>query len=368
MKLKHLLLPLFALALSAGFTACSDDEPTNGGNGQPTESAPTAAYIINQGNSYGGVVGTIDELDFFDEKNWNYHVDVFNQANGKELGKGPQGAVVSGEKIYVPMFDENLVWVLDKASLTAITSIQTNAPEGVCAAGGFVYVSNNDGYVSRIDTTTLSVTAHEAVGPNPAQLTYSNGYVYVSISDGYNYQENYKNGFKVAKINATTGKKEADISVGMNPGPIAADADGNIFVVCRGDYGMTLPKVQKIDATTAKVTDFADGSLIAIDGTTIYAIQSVTDWSAQPATTNISFKSYNTQTGALISDSFIDKANLAPYPTGIDINPATHDIFICNDPDASGYASDGLLYIYKQDGTFREKFTTGIHPVGVVFK
>lgn len=368
MKLKHLLLPLFALALSAGFTACSDDEPTNGGNGQPTEPAPEAAYIINQGNSFGGVVGTIDELSFDDEKNWNYHVDVFNQANGKELGKGPQGAVVSGEKIYVPMFDENLVWVIDKASLTAITSIQTNAPEGVCAAGGFVYVSNNDGYVSRIDTTTLSVTAHEAVGPNPAQLTYSNGYVYVSISDGYNFQESYKNGFKVAKINASTGKKEADISVGMNPGPIAADADGNIFVVCRGDYAMTLPKVQKIDAATAKVTDFADGSLIAIDGTTIYAIQSVTDRSAQPATTNISFKSYNTQTGELLSDSFVDKATPAPYPTGIDINPATHDIFICNDVDAYGYASDGLLYIYKQDGTFREKFTTGIHPVGVVFK
>ena len=368
MKLKHLLLPLFALALGAGFTACSEDEPS-GGNGEPQpDPTPEAAYIINQGNSYAGVVGTIDELDFYDEKNWNYHVDIFNQANGKELGKGPQGAAVSGEKIYVPMFDENLVWVLDKASLTVIKSIQTNAPEGVCAAGGYVYVSNNDGYVSRIDTASLTITAHEAVGPNPANLTYSDGYVYVSISDGYNSAEGYKNGLKVAKINATTGKKEADISVGMNPGPIAADAEGNIFVVCRGDYAMTQPKVQKIDAATGKVSDFADGSLIAIDGTTIYAIQVVTDWSVQPATSNVSFKSYNTQTGALISDSFIDKANPAPYPTGIDINPATHDIFICNDTDANGYASDGLLYIYKQDGTFREKFTTGIHPVGVVFK
>ena len=56
----------------------------------------------------------------------------------------------------------------------------------ICASEGSIYVSNNDGFVSRIDTTQLKVTAQMSVGPNPQHMLAVGRKVYVSISDGYN--------------------------------------------------------------------------------------------------------------------------------------------------------------------------------------
>ena len=359
--MKQLKLLAIGLMAALAFTACSDDDgPTF--TTDPVEQM-SGAYVINQGNYYGGVDGTMDRLALTADS--TYTQSVFSAANGQSLGSSPQGAVVYGSRIYVPMYAENLVWVMDKTTARIVASIQTNEPEAICAAEGYVFVSNNDGYVSRIDTLTLAVDSHEAVGPNPAQMCTTGGKVYVSISDGYNYGNGYADGCRVAEIDALTGKKVKDIAVGVNPGPIAADADGRVFVVCRGNYADIASAVWAIQTGATEGSELAPASLIAVNGTTLYVINSVTDWGTNQ--TVVDFKTYDTTTGNLRADDFLAGQPKAPAPQAININPQNGDIYVCSDRSSAEYDKPGLLYIYKADGTHLKTFATGIHPMGVVW-
>lgn len=359
--MKQLKLLAIGLMAALAFTACSDDDgPTF--TTDPVEQM-SGAYVINQGNYYGGVDGTMDRLALTADS--TYTQSVFSAANGQSLGSSPQGAVVYGSRIYVPMYAENLVWVMDKTTARIVASIPTNEPEAICAAEGYVFVSNNDGYVSRIDTLTLAIDSHEAVGPNPAQMCTTGGKVYVSISDGYNYGNGYADGCRVAEIDALTGKKVKDIAVGVNPGPIAADADGRVFVVCRGNYADIASAVWAIQAGATEGSELAPASLIAVNGTTLYVVNSVTDWGANQ--TVVDFKTYDTTTGNLRADDFLAGQPKAPAPQAININPQNGDIYVCSDRSSAEYDKPGLLYIYKADGTHLKTFDTGIHPMGVVW-
>ena len=360
--MKQLKLLAIGLIAALAFTACSDDDGpffTIDPVGQMS-----GAYVINQGNYYGGVDGTLDHLTLTGDSAYTQRVFVAVN-NGQSLGSSPQGAVTYGSRIYVPMYAENLVWVIDKTTARIITSIQTNEPEAVCAADGYVFVSNNDGYVSRIDTLTLAIDTHEAVGPNPAQMCATGGKVYVSISDGYNSGGGYVDGCRVAEIDAQTGTKVRDIAVGVNPGPIAADADGRVFVVCRGNYADIASAVWTIPAGATAGSELAPASLIAVNGTTLYAINSVTDWSTNQ--TLVDFKTYDTTTGHLTADNFLAGQPTPPAPQAININPQNGDIYICSDRSSAEYNKPGLLYVYKADGTHLKTYDTGIHPVGVVW-
>lgn len=359
--MKQLKLLAIGLMAALAFTACSDDDgPTF--TTDPVEQM-SGAYVINQGNYYGGVDGTMDRLALTADS--TYTQSIFSAANGQSLGSSPQGAVVYGSRIYVPMYAENLVWVMDKTTARIVASIQTNEPEAICATEGYVFVSNNDGYVSRIDTLTLAIDSHEAVGPNPAQMCTTGGKVYVSISDGYNYGNGYADGCRVAEIDALTGKKVKDIAVGVNPGPIAADADGRVFVVCRGNYADIASAVWAIQAGVTEGSELAPASLIAVNGTTLYVVNSVTDWGTNQ--TVVDFKTYDTTTGNLHADDFLAGQPKAPAPQAININPQNGDIYVCSDRSSAEYDKPGLLYIYKADGTHLKTFATGIHPMGVVW-
>lgn len=359
--MKQLKLLAIGLMAALAFTACSDDDGPIFTT-DPVEQM-SGAYVINQGNYYGGVDGTMDRLTLTADS--TYTQSVFSAANGQSLGSSPQGAVVYGSRIYVPMYAENLVWVMDKTTARIVASIQTNEPEAVCAAEGYVFVSNNDGYVSRIDTLTLAIDSHEAVGPNPAQMCTMGGKVYVSISDGYNYGNGYADGCRVAEIDALTGKKVKDIAVGVNPGPIAADTDGRVFVVCRGNYADIASAVWSIQAGATEGSELAPASLIAVNGTTLYVVNSVTDWGTNQ--TVVDFKTYDTTTGNLRADDFLAGQPKAPAPQAININPQNGDIYVCSDRSSAEYDKPGLLYIYKADGTHLKTFATGIHPMGVVW-
>ncbi len=359
--MKHLKTLLAVLMGALALTACSDD-------GEITVVGPTAsdtlpnAYVLNQGSYYNGIDGTLDAL----LPDGSYTASLFSNVNGQSLGDSPQNGVVYGSHLYIPMYGSNLLWVLDAATLRIVTSIATNSPEWVCAAGGAVFVSNNDGYVSRIDTLSMSVTTKVAVGPNPAQMTSRGDSVYVSISDGYNWSGGCADGKRVAVIDATTGKVTRSLPCGVNPGLLAATADGTLYVVARGTYEGAVVQQIAADGTT---TTLCDGSIIALSGNTLYVINVTTDWTTY--TTALTFKSYDATTGALISDDFLATTadeERPPYPNALSIDPTTGDLYICSDRSASDYDKTGYVYVYHADGSFVSRREVGIHPCDVIFR
>lgn len=370
---KHIKFAALALLLSAGFAACSEnDDPQPSPNPVRGEAG---MYVINQGNQGSKLSSSIDFISVNGTANVS---SMFQAANNQALGSTAQKPIIYGSKMYIPMYDNNLVWVADANTLKIVAKIETNAPEAVCGSEGYVFVNNNDGYVTRVDTTNFAKSQIE-VGPNPASLgiTAYKGKVYVSISDGWNYPS-YDNGKKVAVIDAKTFTKEKDIAVGLNPGQITTDAYGNVFVVCMGNWGNVLPEVWKIDHATSVASKFCDGSFIATRGAqdrgsralaaedALYVINSVTDWNTY--VTTLTSTVYSTTTGAVVLESFLPSDNLPVSTTAIDINPSTGDVYVCSDAAQNDYTSPGYINVYNANGTFLRRLSAGVHPYGVVFK
>lgn len=365
--MKQLKIAALALLAALTFTACDDDDATPPTVIDPVETVQTNAYIINQGNAYGGIDGTIDRL-LCTATDTTYTADAFTAANGQSLGAGPQNAVVYGSRLYVPMNGEKMLWVLNAQTLQIIKKIETSEPMGVCAAGGNVFVSNYDGYVSCIDTLSLTEKAKVAVGPNPEQLVASGANVYVSVSDGMNSTNGYANGYKLAVIDAKTGNLRKHIAVGVNPGPIVAAANGNIYVVSRGNYSDILATVQCVNPSTETVTNIGQGSLIAASGDNLYVINSVTNWTSG-VTTN-SFDTYSTATNSKVS-SFIaesDSKKMPAQPSFIDVDPKSGAIYIGSDKSAFDYDKQGYVYMYGTNGKLLHRFDAGIHPYAIAFR
>lgn len=351
------------LAATLLLAACSDDAPQDPVIDPPTFATGEGAYVLNQGSYYSGIAGSLDRIGLHDD---TYTSNLFATVNGQSLGDSPQNGIAYGSHLYIAMYGSDLVWVVDKLTARIVKQIETRAPEGICAAEGCVYVSNNDGYVTRIDTLSLAPTGQIAVGPNPAQLTAAGGYLYVSVSDGYNSAGGYADGFRVAKVDIAGGafRKVKDITVGMNPGPIEADSEGNVFVVCRGDYAATKPVILKI-APDDSVTDFAPGSNIAVRGTTLYAVYNFTDWTTYESETT--YKAYRTTDGALLDAELLPAGNLPASPIDIDVNPANGDLFIGTQPSAYDYTSPGYVYRYTSAGEFVCRYGAGVYPCAVIF-
>lgn len=361
-SLKHLKFAALALLLSAGFAACSDDETeippvkdwTNDANG---------AYVVNQGNQYGGVTGSVS---FIDLSSWNVTSNAFLSANGQSLGDTPQAAVHYGSKIYIPVYGSNKLWVVDGTSFKKIAEIDTNEPEAVCGAGKYVFVANNDGKLTRVDTLSYATSQIE-VGPNPASLCTANGKVYVSISDGYNYANGYADGKKVAVVNPETFTKERDVVVGTNPGAIVADKWGYVYVVARGNYTTETAKVQRI-ATDYTVSDLCAGQLLAYNDGRLYVLDYTADYSKNNC--QITSTLYLTSASAAPTASTewkLDTAHLPEMPNAIDVNPANGDLYVCSDNGPLGYSSNGFVYVYEANGAYKAKVNVGVHPFGVVF-
>lgn len=377
--MKFLKYAALALLVSVGFTACSDDDPITP---QPTPVRGEGGfYVINQGN-----MGVLDgTLDFFSADGQTRTASIFQTANGQSLGDSPQKPVIYGSRLYIPVYSAGLVWVVNTTTSKIEASIKTNQPEAVCGAEGYLFIANNDGNVTRVDTTDFSKAETLAVGPNPAGLTTTDGKVYVSISDGYNYANGYVDGFKVAEIDAKTFTKTRDIKVGMNPGDITADNYGNVFVVCRGDYGKIKSAIYKFTpSTSAEAADslFA-GSLIAVDNqqrtsrseavlnTQLIVLNAVSDYSDWPnVKTVVTSALYNSVTGEKITDNFLAADNLPLSPISVDINPTTHEVYVCSDATtgADQYTTPGCIMIYSASGSYLRTLTTGVHPFGVAFK
>lgn len=361
MKTKELLkLGAFALICPLFITACddSDDDTPN-----VVVPASTGLYIVNSGNLSSAINGTLSYLDYATS---TMSQKVFSTANGRSLGTTANSAIVYGSKLYILVSNSNTIEVVDKTTCKSIKQIQPTTEQGTsprmaAANGGKVYISMQDGYVARLDTTSLAIDATVKVGPNPEDVVVANNYLYVANSDGNNWNNSYANGKSVSKVKLSSFTEEKKIAVGLNPTKLRADDNGNIFVLAMGDYSATAAKIQKID-TSDKTTDICEGTLMDIKDNTLYVIN------APYGAKTITYIAYNTSTGAKTSDSFVKTAVDAPCAVAVD--PVSGKVFVTSYNLVGGYASyktDGYINEYTADGTLIKKYNTGVGPIGLTF-
>ncbi|HEX8326296.1 MAG TPA: DUF5074 domain-containing protein [Hymenobacter sp.] len=165
-------------------------------------------------------------------------VDAFGSANGgAKLGDVVQDMGVQGTRGYVVVNASSKIEVVDLPSFKTAGTISgieqpryftaTSATRGYVTEWRGVYNSTpaySPGVLSILDLSTNTVTSRVTVGRNPEQLLALGGKIYVP-----NSLEN-----TVSVIDEATGTLTSTIAVSDRPASMAADKDGNVWVLCSG--------------------------------------------------------------------------------------------------------------------------------------
>lgn len=343
---------LLVMAAATWTASCDNDDPVENEN-RPIEVKSVGAYFINNGN-WNQNNGSIQ---FYDYETGMVSGDLYKTANGKGIGD-VQDLCIYGSKLYVSCSTSSKIEVLNmEGKIIKTLNMENVQPRYLEAAEGKVCFTAYDGNVYRLDTLSLEVDKHVAVGDHPEALAYAAGKLYVNISG-------YGTGNQVAVVDLATFNKEKDIEVLLNPYNQSLEADGKVYFVSCGTYDnpaipeeeRVLQTLQSIDPATGTVRSLCQASTIACYKQKMYCIYA--DFYT-PEKNDIFV--YDLKTGA--RTSLIPVSNIE-NPTQIDVDPTNGDIYISS-PDYSGAPSS--VYVFNNNGTQKEILTAGNAVGGVRF-
>lgn len=343
-------------ALLVTISSCSKDE--DGPNDIPK--VTTGLYVLNEG-SFNGNNTT---LTYYNFSNSTATTDFFANVNGSGLGDTGSDIVIYGSKMYIVMNVSSNIEVADALTAKEITKIPMKDDAGAARqpryAVGYknkLLVSSYDGTVAVIDTASLTIDKLITVGSNPEQLVVANDKLFVANSGGLNFPY-YDSTVSVVDLSSYTEIKK--IVVGMNPGKMAADDNGNVFVVAAGNYTNVAATLIQLDAGTETVKKTLDSSvyLVRVSGDKLYATGGYG--------INQKVIVFNTNDLSVSNENFITDGTSITLTYGLNIDDANGDVYIT---DAKNYVSAGEVFCFDKTGKKKFSFsvTPGINPDKVVF-
>lgn len=341
MKISHYLL---ASLLCVALVSCSEEEPQR--TGWP-DSPMKGFFVVNQGNAYSQIPGSLSFGDFTD-----FIVDLPLNVTGGVLGDGPQKATCIGDNFYVPCNSSNCISIVNTRLLSG-SRIEMSAPQCACTDGKYVYVTESNGSLARLNATTFKIDRVTA-GDSPYGCTYANGKVYVNCGpwEGWNPV-----GTKVMVMSVEPFEKIGEIEVGLNPyDQITTDIDGNVYTVCCGNYADVPSEVWRIspDGTAEKL---CDGEVIAVSSTLpeMYVVNRG----------EYTLMNTRTRQSTTLPIAATDKPSV---PISAAVCPADGSLYVTADGEgAEGYNIPGGLFVYNKQGALLRKYVTGVHPYCVLF-
>jgi len=247
MKTSKFLFAILLLASATTLLSCGKekDEPVKG-------AFSDGVFIINEGPFQTGT-GTIT---FFKADSNIVKQDIFEKVNNRPLGNIAQSMTVFNGKGYIVVNNSEKVEIVDALSFKSTGTIT-----GLKNPGQFLgineskgYVSTWDGNVAVIDLATNQVSKKIAAGTGPDAMIKAGGYVYVANTGGFGIDST------ITVIDFATDKVVKTILVGNAPSGFAVDANGKIWVLCKGkgfdgwaQPGDTPGKLIRIDPTTLNI-------------------------------------------------------------------------------------------------------------------
>lgn len=359
MKLKSLYLSvLCGLVLTAGFTSCSDDDSDYVDyTGSKVQLPKTRGFILNEG-TYQGNNSCMEAFNYAQDticSNSLYYVQ-----NGTKLGDTGEDLIKDGDNLYLLVYSSSYMVKMNGAGIKEASYTFTSAqgqPRKAVISGDYLYVTTYGGLVLKFTKDDLKYVASCSVAANPENIVYSEGKFYV-ICNGYGSLS------LMDVIDESTFKKDGDdITVCNNPQKMIADDSGNIFI--EGYDASYKGLVYSYNKTKKTVTLIGEGTSMAIRDNVLYIVNCVTDWTTYAVTT--SFYSYNITTEKIDTSSFLKNVpskltNTTVY--SFDINPYDGSFYL----GATDYATNGIIYHFASDGTYKTAFTSGgINPSRIVF-
>jgi len=312
--------------------------------------------ILNEG-LFGSTTASVSHLD----TNGNIINSVFSSQNGgADLGDTAQGLGFEGDFAYLVLNGSNAVRVVNRINFELVTTItdQMENPRNIAFADGKGYVTNwgdgldvGDDYVAVIDLATNTVTETISVVEGPEEILAQDGILYVAHQGGFGF------GNTISIIDTSDNSIES-IQVGDVPSAIRIDSD-NLYVLSSGNpdfSGNETPGSISIinlddfsDATEYTFPGLEHPAFLGVDETDLYYTLGVNIFKMELSATT------------LPTDPFIETASqnvITPYS----LNKIGDKIYL---GDALNFVSDGMLFIYNEDGTFDTDYPVGLLPNGI---
>jgi len=246
---RHSLLALLMFSISIFlFVGCED----NVTQPPPPPPGPGPRLLVANDGGGTGYLSTVD-LDSTGE--------VRQGVAG--LGRVPNYIVREGDKIYVLNTNSQDINILQLGNSSELTSIDTvdvsfggnRSPNSMALANtGDFYISNfADNSVSILDKDDLTISLIiPNVGQAPCGVLAYDDKIYVANS-GYR-NGSYDSVGVVAVISTVSTRVINRINVGVNPQYMIKDSNGQIHVVCTGDYNNIPGVIYKISARADTIT------------------------------------------------------------------------------------------------------------------
>lgn len=332
----------------------------------PRPSETKGVYVLNEGSYSASTGSSNSSITYYDIISSTTEKDFFKKQNGIALGENASDLKQYGSKMYCVITGttaankDSYLEVMNLSSGKSIKRIPFSD-----ATGGFLprfiafykdkaYVSGYDGYISKIDTASLTINARIKVGGALENLAIVNNKLYATNSAHFQYAT--ANNSSVSVIDLTTFTKLKEIPVGFNPTRIAATNAGELFVVTKGDYVGQLPTLDKLSSVTDTKISSQQISLEYMN-----IIEGI-GFATGPYGDEF-LKTFNISSGVL-NGNFVTDNTVILTPYGLNINPVNKLTYVS---DANGYSGDGKVIAFGADGKKRIEFATGSLPQSIVF-
>ena len=317
-------------------------------------------YIVNEGN----FLSNNGSISYYNTDSARLENKLFQTVNQRILGDVVQSFGVADDKGFIVVNNSQKVEVVDMETFVSIGTIsgtdypryflKINKSKGYLTNGAF------SGEVLVIDLHSLSVVDEIPVGKGPENLIRWGEKVFVANSGGWSVDHT------ISVIDTDADFVTDSIVVGDNPIDLAADRNGDIWVLCKGsvvydqDWNIIDETDSEIyiiasdDLTIKKVFvvgetgDYFNPVRLACshDGNTIYYLEADGIY-AMHITDN------NPPGAPLIARPFY----------GLDVDQSDGTIFGLS---AGNFTGDGYLFRYTPSGMLIDSIKVGIGPNGVV--
>lgn len=362
MKKFYWFASMLTIALGVAFTSCDDDDDTIPEPEIPAVPTETSkVYILN-----GGMDGQNNAaLSMIDKESGETTADIFSKVNGRGLGNMGQNMLLYGSKLYISVYRSNTVEVINAATAKVEATLKPvddqgnpRSPRMFASHEGKVYMTTFDGYVAKIDTTSLTIEGYTAVGPNPDGIAIANGKIYTADTDGLNWPSTSD---KLSVVDIASFKKVGDVTVGINPNHVFADSEGDIYAICYGDYKVGADMLYRVDTKTDKVVAIDDVNVtkMCVKNDTAYCY--VANFYNPDGKAAFTFDLKNDK---VINPTFIkDFSVFTSDPSVIGVDPVSGEVYV---GIASYYQNDDI-FIFDKEGTLKNTIEVGMSPSAFAF-
>lgn len=343
--MKQLSRFLFIGLVVLGFTACEKEED-NSNNNVTVEHQ--GALVLNEGDftANNAAISALDITNGDIDNHW------FENANNYGLGKQAQDMILYNNKVYVTVTESNTLEAIDPTTRRSTQkSMGTLKPRSIAADGGKLYITcYTPPCVVRVDATSLTIEDTCFVGEyKPEGIAITNGKAFVA--GAYNDSYQYDNRLHIIKL--STFDTLPSITVGSNLNKVMKVNDNKLIVSWGNGYdspnGCAI-----VDVNSSAITPVNHGlTKMDVYNGKVYGYDAI----------------YNGPTSWVIintdgsTEDFPFTPAITNHAYGININPATGDIFIFD----ANYEANGDVLCYTSNGTLRFKAETAKFPSKVVF-